>query len=977
MQYKDMIKTESGRTLLEMLGVLVVLIVLTIGGVYMFGSLYSNAVAKALTESVMAQASVRKHEHMKRTENLPNAIDVDGPHGYTIHVEDGTEGTLGDTFWVSLNVSTSMYRQEICDKLLVRGQQLLAAQQQQETVTDTKDWLGLIELVVDEEIVKKCAKNVREVRYIFTKTRTPDGDPNVCISGCPKCRLCPKGARCEENTITCLPGYKKEHAGTCQETCTKCTGRECCPNENTINPDEAQEGHKPNDGHTDCPCCNPADSPSLCGCTGGLSPNGSCGCGCSTDADCAGTRRCNSETRKCECKPQTCGSSEYWDQELCKCRKVYTKCGNDADCERELGPGWKCSALKICQPDPNYCATSCESNADCTAPATCVSGCCKAPTECTNSCSSDADCTAPETCVSGCCKAICPGPNPCPPWCPDPPCPPNPFVCKTLCSSNGDCTSPETCVCDGEDCCCKTSGPDPCPGPEPCPPYCPDPPCPPNPFACTMACESNADCLSPETCVCSGEDCCCMGACSNPPCPECKQLCTANTDCAAGDTCLCRGNDICCCETPCNESNPCPSNMMCSDAGLCVCPDGMQWSDAFGACICGENQFVSEDGARCLDCPADATAEAGTDECVCNTDGIMWDRETNTCAPRECLYEVMGTEEDWHQREITCGRINHSMVQNPKGEGPAWTSPGRHWPCESRRHALTRNMILERQTNVCTTASIDWGGWSFPARTGSSVLERIYVPTVSSGNLPQCGCPLSAGYNPDAILVNEVRKTCQYYGLSGGACDWTFKNGRHSEYGELISTAADEQAFVAKHGFCGACITDCDCPDGAQCRGFYCHDPVDRDCPYIGKLCNVEDGYVCLSGRRATTNICDVMPNPFVKRCGGFLCEPPKTCHFDESGNVVLPYNGEVCCNFGGQSKVDLLCIDPWIAELQADAIVAPRYCRIQVGRDDWRSQEPGCCPRGELYDVRARECRPVCPAGYHWEWEEDWPENQ
>ena len=56
---------ESGRSMIETLGVLVLLILLTLGGIQVFGLLYTNVVAKAVTESVVNQASVRRHAHMK------------------------------------------------------------------------------------------------------------------------------------------------------------------------------------------------------------------------------------------------------------------------------------------------------------------------------------------------------------------------------------------------------------------------------------------------------------------------------------------------------------------------------------------------------------------------------------------------------------------------------------------------------------------------------------------------------------------------------------------------------------------------------------------------------------------------------------------------------------------------------------------------------------------------------------------------
>ncbi|MBQ3695765.1 MAG: hypothetical protein II938_02185 [Alphaproteobacteria bacterium] len=361
-QRKKTLKIESGRSMLEMLGVLVLLVILTLGGVMVFSMVYTNVVSKALTDSVVTQASIRRHDHMRKViERDGNVLDIEGPYGYPIHVEDGMEGTLENTFWVSVSLSESYFQKKLCDKLLGRSDDLKKVQEDS-TDLDANEthWLGFIELYVNDEVVEDCSEDVTGVRYVFAKKGNGlVDDIDVCLPGCPR-RLCPQGATCagatcEERTITCNPGYKKVNAGTCKESCQKCVSREVCPPDEP--PYECPEGTKPNEKHTDCPCCNPADSPEECGCTAPLSPNSECGCGCTTDEDCYGNRRCDPITRTCPCEKKTCKTSESWNNKTCRCESPIRKpCKEDSDCPE----GWRCP-----DSEPKECVPECEEDSDC------------------------------------------------------------------------------------------------------------------------------------------------------------------------------------------------------------------------------------------------------------------------------------------------------------------------------------------------------------------------------------------------------------------------------------------------------------------------------------------------------------------------------------------------------------------------------------------------------------------------------------
>ena len=348
---------ESGRSMIEMLGVLALLILLTLGGIKVFGLLYANVVSKAVTDSVMTEASIRRHEHMKRMPDGPNIEETPGPYGYKLHVEDGTTGDLANTFWVSLSLVESFYRKPICDSLLSRAGAFLQAQTEYQERNDSEHWLGMIEFVVDGKIVQECSDQVEEARYLFAKSGTNIGDINICFGTC--CQLCPEGGVCRDGEITCEPGYKKVAGGPCGGgTCVKCTGRECC-GPSCTDP-ECPPGTKPTDNNDACPCCTVGDDGEECGCPEGLRPNRECGCGCNDDEDCPEGEHCDTETGICSCTKKSCGDGERWNEKLCKCQSCGgggCPCEEDSDCPR----GWKCpdTEPKVCQP------TECEKDEDC------------------------------------------------------------------------------------------------------------------------------------------------------------------------------------------------------------------------------------------------------------------------------------------------------------------------------------------------------------------------------------------------------------------------------------------------------------------------------------------------------------------------------------------------------------------------------------------------------------------------------------
>ena len=586
---------ESGRSMIETLGVLVLLILLTLGGIQVFGLLYTNVVAKAVTESVVNQASVRRHAHMKKVPEGSNGVDLKGPYGYPMHVEDGVTGSLKNTFWVSVSLVQSQYQKKLCDKLMIRGRELLSQQTDyKDTTRGGEHWLGMIEIVVDGKVVTECTERVDEVKYLFAKRGRGEGMEgiNLCNGDC--CEICPRGGDCSGGSLECVAGYKKVAGGICGgDTCVACGGRECCGTD--CPDDECPEGTKVNEIHTKCPPCTVEDNPDECGCPEGLSPNGRGGCGCEDDSDCKKCYKCDTATEKCEerlpneeCPECTDPEKPCYDYEKKECAECSEFCVNDSDCKCGT-----CSESGTCidQEDMTVCPDGCEP------PKNCWSREKKECVKCEDPCNEDADCTKEGyKCDKTSGEGIC-----CPEgqvWNPDL------GECQTPCEYTGNCMRPRNyrrCVLDekyGTDdygyairglCRCYDG------------------------YKYNMggAC---IRCSDGEKCGCPGKQVYRSGSCS---CPGPGDL--------SGDNCdVCPSQFVSCDE---NGVGVCINNLENID-GYCGCPNDKRWRSDW--CVCKSHHATEDENGVCQCEEGYIKNEEGY--CECDTAKGYWEsQQLSTC----------------------------------------------------------------------------------------------------------------------------------------------------------------------------------------------------------------------------------------------------------------------------------------------------------------------------------------------------------
>lgn len=343
--------SEIGRTLVEVLGILALMVMLTLGGVQVFGELKTNSISKALTDSVLAQATVRAHEALGGSKDEANVVSVEGPHQYPMTVRNGTPGTSWEhMFWVDVSLVDPDQRESLCKKMTELGQNLQNLKNQKgEDETYWLDFQGLYVLGAGEAVTN-CSSEAQTIRYVFSK-RGAKAEGNLSVKPCEACVEipCPFDAVCRDNQVLCRPGYAGQACGTSSVKCTQCTG-------NTIKSttacevcEECPDTKKPNNNHTACvnkdmgsPCDLNAGSGDQ---DGKVDAEGNC-VQCLENADCSEGYSCDTTLAEPVCTPcedfAVCPNcpeaTPLWNGMAC------VQCAEDSQCNA----GEYCSEENVC-----------------------------------------------------------------------------------------------------------------------------------------------------------------------------------------------------------------------------------------------------------------------------------------------------------------------------------------------------------------------------------------------------------------------------------------------------------------------------------------------------------------------------------------------------------------------------------------------------------------------------------------------------
>ena len=94
--------SEVGHSMVEMLGVLVVMAILTIGGLRMYNSAKEKAKINAVEKRVQSMALDYKINSSGRTLTSGTRYTLSGPYNLGITFEEGTANHLKDYFWITV-----------------------------------------------------------------------------------------------------------------------------------------------------------------------------------------------------------------------------------------------------------------------------------------------------------------------------------------------------------------------------------------------------------------------------------------------------------------------------------------------------------------------------------------------------------------------------------------------------------------------------------------------------------------------------------------------------------------------------------------------------------------------------------------------------------------------------------------------------------------------------------------------------------
>ena len=185
---------ESGRTLIEMLGVLAIMGLLTVVGIKTYNSAGEKSKAMAVAKQIQMMATDHRVRYNKRT-SINQEFTVKGPHDISLSLKDGSAGNSENYFWISVSTDKSAFCKELVDSSAVRS--------------DFTTVNGELEGICPGEVRFYFRKNMADKLISMTYT-DKDG----------KQHFCPDHAICGAKSWDCVEdGYIKNESET---KCIRC-----------------------------------------------------------------------------------------------------------------------------------------------------------------------------------------------------------------------------------------------------------------------------------------------------------------------------------------------------------------------------------------------------------------------------------------------------------------------------------------------------------------------------------------------------------------------------------------------------------------------------------------------------------------------------------------------------------------------------------------------------------------------------------
>jgi hypothetical protein len=551
---------------------------------------------------------------------------------------------------------------------------------------------------------------------------------------------------------------------------------------------------------------------------------------CALDGDCEFGQACVLERGECaviRCNP---AQPECQGQQRCIELPSGDAVCTLAECERDA----QCSDAQVC--DGGQCRRRvCATKADCPD---------------TRICGADSSCVAPPSVCDG--DEDCPGAQRCGPS----------GMCGASCTGDAQCLFGQVCLlaqsicgevpCTGDDGgynCLDGQVCVPRPGGEP---VCSRPEC-----ATSAECPPSAFCFQ-EQCVvarCTTRDDCPAGArCAGGLCADPLDDCTQDADCARGDVCFPDGK----CDPGCLSDADCSDDKYC-DTGARLCATGCRDSlSCDPGLICGANRRCACNETSCLGelvCDLGACVPPGASSCeevtcqpgfFCNPDdrfrcefgctdevgrfnscpvSTQCNLATGQCITPQCLgrdgSECVNTPRPrWNVAGCFCAECL-TDAQCPAGE--ACNANGTCQPCARCNAGMP---------GVCGVGA----NVSSPYCVAGCCAECVSGADCAVGeqcNDGVCGPGVSCAQNPAICPQGTTCQSNVCQPAGGDMCDPATPNS--CPLGSFCDQST--RTCVSGGGVCGACNSDCTCPNGLICNGFSCTGCIDfmmGQCPNNG-----------------------------------------------------------------------------------------------------------------------------------------------
>ena len=630
-------------------------------------------------------------------------------------------------------------------------------------------------------------------------------NPGKCAPGCVCCVYGNGNSRCHPpgtctGTVTCPPGKVADPVRGCVDPCT---GPGSCPQPA---PSSCQVatcsagglcGVGPAGDNAACgagqACCG-----GICTTLGTVSNCATCGNACSTNQICSGICTCPNEV----CNGACCAVSQ-----VCIGGACSPRAGDGQACDttgtNDCQDGLNCCGgfCRNLQTNPNFCGT-CATNCPTAGPSicqgarTCAAGVCGFnPAPSTTQCrASTGPCDPAEFCSGS--SLTCPDDAKTPTG-QRGECGTDQVCCGNVCTTLGTLTNCTTCgdvcdpnkICGGGGCTCPnlTCGSACCAAGQVC-----------IGGACRSRAGDGGTCDSGETSdcaaglVCCGTTCTTLGTTAN--CSSCGDICPGATPYCVGGNCVaCRTPTDC----PTAAPGTCRGDRTCSPTGVCgftAAAAGTVCRAANGGCDLAE---LCSGGS--LDCPTDAVKPANT---VCRV------------AAGDCdVAEV-------------CDGINKACPSDAKA--PDNTTCGTDQICCNSVCCAASETCVDNQ---CQAATCTPG-----CPRCQSCVDGACQPVATD---PRCETLCCDGLccAPESECVNNIcQPICRPLGAAcagAGACC-------PSEFEDVDCQTVCKSFTTCCHFAGDSCSEDCDCCEGAQCRGEQC-------CLRPGESCG-SDSDCCLQG---------------------------------------------------------------------------------------------------------------------------------